>query len=514
MLARLEDYSPTILILLGVGVLYILTKGVQQGIAYHRQSWIIRTNGCKPCPAYPHKDPIFGLDLFLINLKLSRDGGFLEGVRNRYKALKCRTFSQITLGERMIMTCEPENVKAILATQFKQFELPPRRKNAFDPIFGHGIFTTDGADWEASRALLRPSFTRSQVGDIETFEEHISKLLARIPRDGSTVDLQELFFELTLDSATDFLFGHSTNVLDRSDPNRKRGQRFGEAFAYVTMKAGLEGRVGKLATILPDKRYKVDTKYVHEYVSNYVREAVQLRKDSPEEKQADEENSGRYVFLEHLAKADYPEKKIQDELLNILLAGRDTTAGLLSFLFHLLARHPQVWDKLREEALALGSGTPTFEHIKSMKYMQWVLNETLRLQPIVPANARVANCDTTIPTGGGPDGKSPVFVKAGQMVAYQVYVMQRREDLFGEDATEFKPERWETLRPSWNYLPFNGGPRICIGQQFALIEASYAVARILQTFKSIEKRDDSDDTEYLTVTSQVRAGTKVALTPA
>jgi cytochrome P450 len=72
----------------------------------------------------------------------------------------------------------------------------------------------------------------------------------------------------------------------------------------------------------------------------------------------------------------------------------------------------------------------------------------------------MALVDTTLPVGGGPDGKSPIFIKKGQIVVYQVYTMQRRTDLYGEDALEFKPERWENLRPGWNYLPFNGGPRI------------------------------------------------------
>jgi cytochrome P450 len=95
-----------------------------------------------------------------------------------------------------------------------------------------------------------------------------------------------------------------------------------------------------------------------------------------EDKKTEEENPDKYVFLEHLAKTGYPAKKIQDELLNTLLAGRDTTAGLLSYLFFHLAREPTVWQKLREEVLAVGDeGIPTFEQIKGMKYMQWVLNE-------------------------------------------------------------------------------------------------------------------------------------------
>jgi hypothetical protein len=227
-------------VVLGLGVAYLLLTFARWLVLYYRRASIARDHACKPAKWYPHKDPIFGLDVFIENVRLSRNGGYLEEVRSRFQRLECGTFQQLMLGRTLIHTCEAENIKAILATHFKDFNLPATRKAALEPIFGHGIFTTDGPDWEASRALLRPSFTRSQVGDIATFEVHMKKLLARIPRDGSTVDLQDLFFELTLDSATEFLFGHSTNVLDKSDLNSKRGERFGEAFAAVTERAGIE----------------------------------------------------------------------------------------------------------------------------------------------------------------------------------------------------------------------------------------------------------------------------------
>lgn len=89
----------------------------------------------------------------------------------------------------------------------------------------------------------------------------------------------------------------------------------------------------------------------------------------------------------------------------------------------------------------------------------------LRLWPVVPNNARAAIRDTVLPLGGGPDGKSPVFVKKGTTLAYSVYAMHRRQDIYGPDAAEFRPERWETIRPGWEYLPFNGGPRICLGRK-------------------------------------------------
>ncbi|CAJ2507308.1 Uu.00g084940.m01.CDS01 [Anthostomella pinea] len=106
---------------------------------------------------------------------------------------------------------------------------------------------------------------------------------------------------------------------------------------------------------------------------------------------------------------------------------------------------------------------------------------------------------TTLPTGGGPDGKFPVFVKKGQAVAYCVYVMHRRKDIYGEDAEKFRTERWEgdELKNIHNYayLPFNGGPRVCLGQEFALLEASYTIVRLMQLFPKIEVPSTEPDTE-------------------
>jgi cytochrome P450 len=118
--------------------------------------------------------------------------------------------------------------------------------------------------------------------------------------------------------------------------------------------------------------------------------------------------------------------------------------------------------------------------------------------------------DTVIPVGGGPDGRDPIFVPSGTLVGYQPYSMHRRKDFFGEDAEEFRPERWETLRSGWEYLPFNGGPRICIGQQYALTEAAYVSIRLLQKY-DIESREMGPWQESMTLTCCSGKGTPVAL---
>ncbi len=114
------------------------------------------------------------------------------------------------------------------------------------------------------------------------------------------------------------------------------------------------------------------------------------------------------------------------------------------------------------------------------------MSEVLRLNTTVPINSRRAVRDTTIPRGGGPDGNSPLYVKKGQEVNYIIHITHNREDIWGPDVLEFKPERWISRRPGWEFLPFNGGPRICLGQQFALTEAAYVIVRMLQRFDALE----------------------------
>jgi cytochrome P450 len=253
---------------------------------------------------------------------------------------------------------------------------------------------------------------------------------------------------------------------------------------------------------------------MHDFADSIIREAITRQNSSiidKSEEAGSEVQKERYVFLYELIKETQDPDTLRSELLNILLAGRDTTAGLLSNTWWTLARRPDIWARLRAEVDQLHGERPDYAHIKDMKYLRWVLNESLRIRPIVPSNGRVAVRDTVIPLGGGPDGKAPVFVPKGSLVLYYPWSFHRRKDFYGEDADEFKPERWEKLRPGWEYLPFNGGPRICVGQQFALTEASYTTIRLMQAFSRIEPRDEREWCEWVTLTLASGVGCKVAL---
>lgn len=138
----------------------------------------------------------------------------------------------------------------------------------------------------------------------------------------------------------------------------------------------------------------------------------------------------------------------------------------------------------------------------------------LRLHPPVPLNMRFASRHTTIPRGGGPDGLSPVFVAKGTAVSYSSWTMHRLPEVYGPNAEDFYPGRWldpeKPLRPGWAYLPFNGGPRICLGQQSALVEAAYVVTRLVQHFKRLEPRGGVFR-ENLALTFSHFDGVKIAL---
>jgi len=425
-----------------------------------------------------------------------------ERVMSELHSREVATFKNYIAFQDVYFTSDPRNIQAMLAKQFDDYELGPTRSANMIPTLGSGIFTQDGKAWEHSRALLRPNFVRDQVSDLDLEENHVQDLFKVMPiqADGWTAEtnIQQLFFRLTIDSATEFLFGESVDSQlseaglgsQKDEAQRSRETAFSRHFDSAQGHLAKRFRFGDLYWLHNPKEFKDNNKNIQSFIDHYVNLA--LRKSSGSEKIAEEGgHKQRYVFLEELASQTRDPVELRAQLLNILLAGRDTTASLLSWLMHELIRHPEVFQKLRSTIIdEFGTYDDpqniTFSTLKSCTYLQHCLNETLRLWTVVPGNSRRANKITTLPKGGGPDGESPVIIPAHSEVNYSVHVMHRRKDLWGPDAEEFKPERFQGRKPGWEFLPFNGGPRICIGQQFALTEASYVVVRLLQRFDALQ----------------------------
>lgn len=458
-------------------VIYVL---VTSFVTSRRNAFKARELNCLEPPIQKNRLPL-GLDQLQRALKADKDRMFPVDTIQRTKDNGAITFKYSMLGSTNYFTADEMNIQAILAKQFKDFELGPNRRGNFFPLFGNGIFTQDLHNgWDHSRSMMRPQFAREQVSDLDLEERHVQNMMRALVTKPSVggwtdeVDLQVLFFRLTLDSATEFLFGESVDsqlfaLPDYSPPTARSGEgpnseRFAYAFDRGQMHLATRARFQRLYALHNPADFRQCCTDVHVFIDHFVRRALSKELREKELEKGNSEKKGKYIFLEALAAETQDPLELRSQLMHILLAGRDTTASLLGWLFFSLARDPDRYAKLRDIIIAeFGTYEEpkeiAFSGLKSCAYLQYCLNESLRLYPVVPVNGRRATTDTTLPRGGGPDGKSKIFVPKGTQVDYSVHVMHHRKDIWGEDVEEFRPERWEGKRVGWEFLPVSVFPR-------------------------------------------------------
>jgi len=367
-------------------------------------------------------------------------------------------------------------------------------------FFGKGIFASDGDRAKMHRALARPYFARERISEYKSFEKYTDKLISILKRataSDEAIDMQDMFARFTMDTAGEFLFGTSElNTMDLPIPKASEvalgpkgistdGIYGGFVKALEQGQINTRRRVGQPIPVWASREFFVDSqtaiiKAIREFLEPLARNALQKKDPArTSEGQFDEES-----FLDHLALSTDDVDLVKDQLLNMLLAARDTTASLLSFACYLLAMHPDVMKRLRQEVLAQygPTGLPTYDDLKNIKYLRAVLDETLRIFPPVPMNVRSSKGETIIPTRQGP-----LFIpREAWEITWSCISIQKRKDLWGSDADDFNPDRWmgerakEFALDPFKFIPFNAGPRICLGQQFAYNEASFVVVRLLQ----------------------------------
>ncbi|CAI4216201.1 unnamed protein product [Parascedosporium putredinis] len=404
----------------------------------------------------------FGIDFLYRGIRDNRRDLNMENWQSQFARIGAYTAEANVAGHPVILTAEPDNVKAILSTQFADYGKGEDFHADFRDFLGDSIFATDGDLWHSSRQLVRPQFIKDRVSDLHCFEHHTQSLFRAIANggplngggqyvdleagDGRKVDVSDLFYRLALDVSTDFLFGYSVDTLLRHMAHPRR-------------------------TFWPGLRT------IDSFVNQYIDRALAL---APEELASKTKSDKGYTFLHAAAGFTRDRKVLRDQIVALLLAGRDTTASTLSFALYELSRRPDVVAKLRREILAtVGSRRcPTYRDLKNMPYLKAVVNETLRLYPVVPFNVRVALRDTTLPRGGGPDGKSPVAVLKNTSVAYSTLVMQRRPDIYPRLRLLCRPR---PLQP--RALGALAPPR---PRQFALTEMAYVICRMFQKFERVE----------------------------
>lgn len=276
--------------------------------------------------------------------------------------------------------------------------------------------------------MLRKQFARIQYQNLDNFTEHVESLISRLVRMKSgPVDLHPLFCNFTLDTTTSLLFGESAGSL-----NQDSVDDFGTALSTASWFSAIRVQLDYLYWLCCFPQYFTACNKVKMYADQWVKKAL-------DNSDATESSSGQYELIRSLYDEYQDRKLVREQLVNVLLAGRDTTACLLSWTFRLLVRHREVLERLRQEIEAVqGSDTViTKAKLQKMPYLRNVITETLRLYPPVPVNFRFARQATVLPRGGGPDGMSPILVPGGMGLGYSPYFMHRRKDLYGDDAFRY-----------------------------------------------------------------------------
>ncbi|KAG6861395.1 hypothetical protein C0995_000524 [Termitomyces sp. Mi166 len=300
-----------------------------------------------------------------------------------------------------IITVWPEHIKTILATDFTNYEKGKEFQHEMFSVLGSGVFNTDGDMWKFHRSMTRPFFTRDRIQDFDIFDRHANTALTLIKermRSGNAINFQDLMSRFTLDSASEFLFGYSVHSLTAGipyphnaihvptnliSPQAKLANDFAAAFSQVQEMIAcrdLYGWIWPLTEIFEDKTKKPMT-IVRAYLDPIIKEAVaknaHIRKNGLKEEESESHVEEGETLIDHLVRLSSDPVVLRDETLNIMIAGRDTTASTLTFAMYCLAMYPTVHARLREEVLAKVGPTrrPDYDDIRDMKYLRAVINE-------------------------------------------------------------------------------------------------------------------------------------------
>lgn len=347
--------------------------------------------------------------------------------------------------------------------------------DTLEPLVGRGLLSSEGEFWRHQRRLVRPAFHKKRLeGMAETMTDVTSKMLDRWRKhlrrnsEDDPLDINEEMTRLSLEIVSRTLFGS-----DASESAIVGGRALGLVFEYGFQRIG---RVFPIPFAFPtpkNLRYREAIRTLDRIVYSLI----------------DARRSGRSTgegdvlsMLLDARTADtgelMTEKQLRDEVMTILVAGYETTARALAWTWYLLDRNPQVRHKLREELhRGLGGRTPTAADVPKLAYTEMVVQESLRLYPPVWGLAR--RVKETDEVGG-------YRIRKGSRIIISPYATQRHPALW-TDPEKFDPERFtdeaSAGRPSYAYFPFSGGPRRCIGANFAMMELQLVLATVAQTFE-------------------------------
>lgn len=374
-------------------------------------------------------------------------------------------FFAIWIGEKPIyIVTNPVLVHEILVERAKEFHKADMIRTAVGAFVGNGLFLNEGESWRRQRKLSQPAFHHQRIAAYgETMVQQTLDLLTGW-QPGETRDIAEEMTELTLGIVNKTLFNVDV---------RAQADHIGELMVTVLTRAN-------------DRINNYDPIWARLFKAKERREATAIQElfaiieGIIDQHRRNGEDTGDLLSMLLAARDEegnpMSEQQLRDEVITLFIAGHETTANAVAWAFYLVARHPEVEAKLLQELASLNGQPPTMADLAQLPYSEQVIKEAMRLYPPAGGVTRQPIHDITL--GGYPIAK-------GSTVAISTYAMHHDPKLY-PDPERFDPERFtpenEAKLPRMAYLPFGGGPRICIGNSFAMMEARLILATVLQRF--------------------------------
>lgn len=335
------------------------------------------------------------------------------------------------------------------------------------PVLGNGLLTSDGDFWLRQRRLVQPAFHRERLQELfETMGSITSAFLNEMEafRGKEAVDMDAKMMSVTADIALKTLFGNITN-----EDKTKIYRQINRTQKYMVNRVRRPYRIPLMAVNGENRRFKNDIDYFNKMVIEFIEnrrlsdekpnDLLQLLFDSQDEETGAQMNN----------------QQIRDEAITMFAAGHETSATGLTWLLFELAKHPGMVEKIRKEA-EIFEDVPTFQQLMQLPYTRQVVEEGLRLYPPAWTMTRQAVNDDMI------DGYR---ITKGASLFLSVFGLHRNPNIWADPVT-FNPDNFSTEntknRAKYNYLPFGAGPRICIGQQFAMMEMQLVLAAMIKRF--------------------------------
>jgi cytochrome P450 len=356
----------------------------------------------------------------------------------------------------------PNDVESVLVSHYRSFTKGLGTR-ANPELFGNGLLTSEGEFWLRQRRLSQPAFHRTRIAAYADIMAREAERMLDGWRDGEELDVHREMMETTLAIATRTLFGVELGP---------QMPVVAEALnAFIRQNVGLS--VWQLLLKFPTPRRRRFLKGI-QALDKIVYGIIQERRASG----MGDDLLSAMLRAQDVDGSQMTDKQLRDEVMTLLLAGHETTALTLSWAWYLLATHPEAQAKLLEEVDSLLCGrVPSASDVGQLTYTNDVVRETMRLYP--PAYVMTRRAAETVEIGG-------YVLPAESNVIVSPWVTHRDARFF-PNPEAFEPERWSAEKaqtiPKFAYFPFGGGPRVCIGNGFALMEAAVLLAAVAQRFQ-------------------------------